>query len=196
MLPFLHSPGPGRAEMQSFECFATEIRTLASALAYRSRRLADDHSERTLRDVALASREFDSIGAAATQNLRRGEDLLTLVERLMGIVSATCGSGIARSPLGTGLHLLCVIAKAELLQRKAARYRHDIRLGELAGHSMARLTEEFVVRFVSRLPDGIARAFPKFAYSVRGEPTRAVRPRANAPSSVLSVLSDRLQAGI
>ena len=194
MLPLLHSQIPSRAEVQSFECFAIEIRTVASALAYSARLSVDDHPESDFFDAAQASHEFVSLTAAATQNLHRGDDLLTLVERLTGVESAGPGSGVARSPRGTGLHLLCVIAKAELLQREAARYRHDTRLSELAESSMARLADGYVIRFGSRLPDGIIRAFPGFAHAVRREPPWAIRPRAKAPSSVLSVLFHRLQA--
>jgi len=170
MLTLLRPQTPAPAEERMFERFAIDVRTVAMTLSYSRRFAVDGRSELDLRDARQA--EFGILGltTAAKQHLRRGEDLLTLVERIMAMIDAGRSRGPGVTRFEAGLHLLCAVAMAELLQEESARYRRDKRLRELADSSMARLSDAFVSRFGSGLPEEVTRVFPRFAQAVSRVP--------------------------
>lgn len=168
MLTLRRPQSPAPAEEQTFERFAVDVRTVATALAHSRRIAADGGSELDLRDPRQAEFGILGLSTAAKQHLmRRGEDLLTLVERLTAMIDADRSGGPGRTCFEASLHLVCAVAMAEFLQEEAARYRRDVRLREVADSTMARLADGFVICFGSRLPDEVARAFPRFALGVR-----------------------------
>lgn len=126
-----------------FERFAVEVRSVAAVLAAGHRFVAEDGARLDFGDPRQAEFGLLGLSTAAKQHLRRGEDLLTLVERIMAMVDAGRPGVPGAQGFAAGLRLLCAIAMAELLGEEAGRYRRDPRVRELADSSMERLAESF-----------------------------------------------------
>lgn len=190
MLGFLRGtrrPSPGEA--LAFERFALEVRCVAGSLA-RTSRYGGIQSPLDLGDDARAGAALASLAAAAKAHLHRGDDLLTLVERVMPLLDAPFASG---GRADAGLSLLCAIAMAELLQTEAARYTGLPELRSAADEAIDRLASAYVLRFGAAVCGDVARAFPRFAHAVRALHAGARRAGASGtgPSALGSLASAR-----
>jgi len=151
-----------------FDLFAVEAKGFGATLLQSSRLVIRGGQCLDLTDPQHIELAILSIQTAAKQHLRRGEDLLTLVARVMEMIEASTHRPEAGVKTDVGLHALRAIAMAELLQQEArTRFSKLASLGELARDALACLVRGFAMRFGSSLPPEIERVFPRFAQAVR-----------------------------
>jgi hypothetical protein len=114
-----------------------------------------------------------TLRAGAVQHLRAREDVLTLVERLNGMIDAAQGRRDAMQRTEVGIALLRAIAVVELLTRESReRYPGCEPLGRLAVEARSAVAYGYVRTFGADVPPNVRRAFPAFAQAVREAPPR------------------------
>jgi hypothetical protein len=132
-----------------------------------------------------------TIRVAARDHLRRGEDLLTLLDRVDAMLDSSTGRRSTEDGIDVGLCLLHVIAKSELLQEESRkRFARHAPLRNLADKASAELVRGFVARFGGELPKEIQRAFPRFSGAAE-EAWRPTRAQRRLLPRLIRKLSDR-----
>jgi hypothetical protein len=168
MLTLVGAAVPSQAERRMFEVFAVEANSLGVTLLRSNRLATPDGSWLDLTDAEQVEFALLSIRTAAKHHARRGEDLLTLVSRVMDMIDASTRREATALKVDVGLHALRAIAMAELLHQEAVtRFGKHVRLREMAQAALACLARGFVLRFGSSLPPEVAQVFPRFAQAVK-----------------------------
>jgi hypothetical protein len=109
-----------------------------------------------------------SLRAAAKDHARRGEDLLTLIERLDAMLKASVSGRPMNGKTDAGLYVLRAVAIAELLQQESAqRFAGHAPLNRLAEATATQLAQGFLARFGGNLATDVQRVFPRFARRLR-----------------------------
>ena len=154
---------PSPTEGRMFTLFAHKASTLGMALLEGKRLVTSVGALGPTDPTRIEPAPFD-VNNVVAEHVRRGEDLLTLIARLMGLVGASTGKPKAGMVADPALHVLLAIAMAELLQREAtSRFAGYAPLRDLAQAALTPLVSGFVARFGPSLPPEAERVFPRFA---------------------------------
>src|SRR5262245_16290554 len=89
MRSLLRQQPPSDAEQRMFDVFALEARSLGASLLRGKRLLIPGGSALDLANPLHVEFALLSVKTGVKQHVRRGEDLLTLVDRVMGMIEAS-----------------------------------------------------------------------------------------------------------
>lgn len=159
---------PSYAERTVFEMFAHQAAQVSGQLAQGKQLSLGAGAPVDLGKSDQVELVLLSIQTAARDHVRRGEDLLALIERVSAMLNASPSGRSGDWNADAGLHLLRAIAISELLEHElAARFTQYAPLSRLAESTTAALVAGFLARFGGNLPTEVQRAFPRFARAVR-----------------------------
>jgi hypothetical protein len=162
------SRSPSPAEQTVFDMFAHKAAHVGRSLAQSKRLSLGSGPAVDLTQSEQVELVLLSLRSGAKDHVKRGEDLLTLIERVGAMLNVSPRARGGEGTTDVGLHLMRAIAIAELLQQESTqRFARHEPLRRLAEATMTQVVQGFVARFGGNIASEIQRAFPRFARTIR-----------------------------